>query len=354
MVDAITIPTRAQIAQLVGNDQRLILAMEALFLAGLDVQNVTANIATLQADVTTLFGETSDNEANIDINEADIDALDIRVTELENSSNIGHAEEVVLSTYGDTVSVAAKAKDLTKFGTNSTVGTSYETVAQFQGTTANETFVSTNAIDAIVSSNAGDTQVIRVEGQTIDGSGNLTFVVQDATLNGQTSVLLGTPLARATRAYVKDSGTFNSPQAALAGVVSVYDNTDGESGGVPTTAAATKLLIEAGFTQSEKCATSVSANDYWFITEFSAGIGDAGGSANRVTFRLESRSVTGGGVWRPFGRVLVVNVDQNGRTFTPVPYLIVPKNSDVRVVAKTNSNTAEVFAEVRGMLAAVQ
>lgn len=271
------------------------------------------------------------------------------------ANDISQAERVVFSTYGDRVSVANKAKNLNKFGTNSAVGTTFETVAQFQGTTANETFVSTNLIDSIVSSSASDTtQTITIEGHTIDGSGNLTFVVQSVALNGQTAVLLSTPLARATRLSVANSGTFNVTPAALAGTVYIYDNTDGIVAGVPVTPAATKALIVAGETQSQKCSTSVSATDYWFITSLEAGIGAAGGSANRVLVRLELRDIANGGVWRPIGREITLSVSQNGVQQEERPFLIVPSNHDVRVVAKTDSNTASVFAEIRGYLALTQ
>lgn len=270
------------------------------------------------------------------------------------SADIRQAERVVFSTYGDTVSVKDKAKNLNKWGDNDSVGASFETVASFQGSEINETFVTTNLIDSIVSSSASDTtQTITIEGHTIDGSGNLTFTVQNATLNGQTEVTLTTPLARASRAYVADTGTFGSDPAALVGQVSIYDNTDGITSGVPNTAAATKLLIYAGATQTEKCATSVGSTDYWFLSYFSAAIGDAGGSANYVTCRIEVRDVENGGAWRPLGRDIVLTVGDTGRTVEFSPYLIVPKNHDVRARAKTNANTAEVHAEMGGYLALV-
>lgn len=271
-------------------------------------------------------------------------------------TDIAQAEAVVLSTYGDTVSVSAKAKNLNKFGRNRAIGASPETVAEFQGAVANETFLTTNAIDAVSSSDAGDTtQTIRVEGHTIDGSGNLTFAVQTVTLNGQTPVALATPLARATRANVASTGTFGASPAALAGTVYIYDNTDGATAGVPNTAAATKLLISAGDTNTEKCATAISSGDYWFINGFSAGIGDAGGSAARVTLSIERRDIANGGPWLPFGREIVLIVgNQNPTPEIFSPFLIVPKNHDVRVIAETNANTAEVYAELSGYLAGIQ
>lgn len=276
--------------------------------------------------------------------------------EVEVGSDIAHAERAVLSTYGDTVSVEAKAKSLNKFGDNDSVGTSFETIMSLQGSEINETLVATNIIDSIVSSSASDTsQTIRIEGHTIDGSGNLTFSAQDAVLNGQTEVTLTTPLARATRAYVKNSGTFNTTPSALVGQVSIYDNTGGVSaGGVPTVAAATKLIIYAGGTQSEKCATAISATDYYFVSYFSANIGDASPTAGIVDVRIEVRDVANGGPWRPLGRdiILVPGIYAPPSAFNP--YLIVPKNHDVRARAKTDTGTAEVHAEFGGYLAAIQ
>ena len=314
-----------------------------------------SNIANNSSDIASNTSLISGNAVAISANTAAIAEIDTRVTALEESSRILHAESVVLEAYGDTVSVADKAKDLNKFGRNLVVGTSPETIGEFQGAVGNETFVTTNIIDSIVSSSASDTtQTIVIEGHTVDGSGNLTFVVQEAALNGQTEVTLGTPLARASSAYVKASGTFGTTPAALAGTVSIYDNTDGISGGVPVTAAATKLLISAGDTQSEKCATALSSTDYWFISHFSAGIGKAGGSASRVAVRAEVRDLPNGGAWLPIGREIILIPDVIGRTIQFDPFLIVPKNHDVRVVASTDSNTAEVFAELGGYLAGVQ
>ena len=299
--------------------------------------------------------DTTGTRYELSIDNGCVKITEVGGNEVSASAEVKQAEAVVFSTYGDTVSVAAKKKNLNKFGTNSTVGTAFETVAQFQGTTANESFVSTNLIDAVISSSASDTMTLTIEGHTIDGSGNLTFVTQDVAVTGQTSATLTTPLARATRAFVKNSGTFNSPQAAAVGTIYIYDNTDGDTGsGVPTTAAATKLLIAPTFTQSEKCATSVSSTDYWFITDFEAGIGNASGAADRVTFQLQFRDVANGGVWRPIGRDITVTVGQNGVSFKFSPLGIIPKNHDVRVQARANASTAEVFAEIQGVLALVQ
>lgn len=263
-------------------------------------------------------------------------------------------ENEIYKTYGDVVSFMEKGKTLTKFGDNLTVGTSFETVATFQGTTANETFVTTNIIDSIVSDSASDTsQTIVIEGHTTDVSGNLTFVSQEKALTGQTEATLDTPLARATRMYVKASGTFGTDPTALVGNVYVYDNTGGIASGVPNTPAATKCMIVAGETQSNKCATSISSTDYWAISLFKASIGNSGGSASYVTLRIERRDVANGGAWRPLGGDINVIVGQPSPPFIYDNPLIIPTNHDVRVVAKTDSNTAEVTSLLHGLLATV-
>lgn len=265
-----------------------------------------------------------------------------------------HAVRVISDTYGDTVDIWEKAKTLRKFGSNSTVGTSWETIAQYQGTVANETYVTTNIIDSIVSSSASDnTQTITIEGHTIDGSGNLTFVEQDAVLNGQTEVTLTTPLARATRAYIKNSGTFGSTPNSPVGNIYIYDNADGITSGVPNTPAATKLMILATETQTQKAATSISSSDYYIVTGFSAGIGVSGSSASVVLVRLETRDLANGGTWRPIGRTISLPPDSVGVSISNDPCIIVPNNHDVRMRAKTDANTADVFAEFDGYLAEI-
>lgn len=270
------------------------------------------------------------------------------------NSLFAEAEARVYDQYGDRVSVTAKKKILTKFGQNDTVGNTFETLAQFQGTVANETYVSTNAIDRVVSSSGSDTMVIVYEGHTIDGSGNLTFFSDEVTLTGQTPATLPTACARANRAYVKSSGTFNSPQALPVGEICFYNSaTSTVTSGVPNTPSSTKLVIRATQSQSQKCASSISSTDYYFVRSFEAAIGAAGGSANRVQVLVEFRDIANGGVWRPRGREISLNVNENGVRVELEPLLIIPKNHDFRMVAKTNANTASVFGEVDGWLAKI-
>lgn len=261
------------------------------------------------------------------------------------------AERVVASTYGDTVSVLAKRKNLNKFGRKTAVGSSWTTLMPQLGTEINETFVSTNAITTARSTSSADNGLVTVlEGQTIDGSGNMTFVAEDVTLDatdGQTPVAITTALARVTRSYVKNSGTFNSPQSAPAGNVYYYD------GSAPGSDSSYKLILEAGETQSEKAAISISQSDYWFLDQFSASIDDPTGPTSYVELRMVIRDVANGGVWRPLGRKYNIFKNQNGIQRFLSPCLIVPKNHDWRIQARTDGGSATVYAEAGGVLASV-
>lgn len=250
-----------------------------------------------------------------------------------------------------------KPKPLNKFGQNFTVGTSFETVGEFQGSTANETYVSTNIIDSISSSNelADVGLTITIEGHTLDSDGNATFRVQNVTLDGtdaRTKVALTTPLARASRAKVASSGTFNSPQATPTGTIYIYDDTGGQTNGVPTDATGTKLLILAGNTQSEKAATTISSVDYWCITGWNVGVGEGTPTANTIRARMETRDIKNGGVWLPKGNDMVLTVGASNPSAPRFfPYRIIPANSDWRIRAEADSGTAPVFAEAEGFLA---
>lgn len=157
---------------------------------------------------------------------------------LDNDPQIAWALAAIQEQYGDIVSVDAKKKSLLKFGRNPAVGTSFETIWNTGG---DETYPTSNSIDKISSSNDGDTQEVVIEGHTIDSNGELTFVSQTKTLEGQTESALDTPLARCTRLYNNDSTNF-------AGTVYIYED-DTVTAGVPQTAAKIHLTVSAGKNQ---------------------------------------------------------------------------------------------------------
>lgn len=249
-------------------------------------------------------------------------------------ANLAIAE--IYNTYGDRVII--KPKTLIKFGKNTDIDTGVqETVWQVGG---NETYATGNTIDTVVSTSTSDTVAVTIEGHTLSGS-EFTFVSQTATLTGQTDVVLGTPLARVSRLY-NDNGT------DLVGAVSVFDNTAGSSSaGVVTPAAALHLITATGDNQSEKCATTFSNVDYGIITQF---IGGQSSKTNAlIEFELQFRPV--GKVWRHIyhwgSSSTTVNIVLN-------PYIIIPKNGDIRIRATSNTANTEIFASFHAIFGLVQ
>ena len=96
------------------------------------------------------------------------------------------------------------------------------------------TFSTTNDIDSIASSDGSDGQVVEVQG--LDSGWVLT--VQNATLNGQTRVALGTPLRRVFR--MKNLGATD-----FAGNVYCYVTNGPTSSGVPDVATDIRAVVQS-------------------------------------------------------------------------------------------------------------
>jgi hypothetical protein len=231
----------------------------------------------------------------------------------------------VLEEYGDDVTI--KPKTLFKFGRNPDIDAGvYETVWLAGG---DEIIPTGNTIDSIVSDDIADTVDILIEGHVLVGS-DLIFTVQTIALNGTTPVLLGTPLVRCTRMY-NDNGT------DLVGEVTVYESGTGNIHNV----------IGIGKNQSEKAQTAFSSTDYGFITQIAGG--PSSKTAALVEFDLQIRLPNK--VWRTRFEFATSG---NSLNIPLQPYLIVPKNSDVRLRAKSNTNNTEVFGSFNVIIAKVQ
>lgn len=232
----------------------------------------------------------------------------------------------IKATYGDTVSVYDKNKSLIKFGENATMGSgTQETIWGL--TDAHETYLAANSIDSIISS-AADTVDMVVEGHTISGS-DFTFVTQTATLTGVVRVVLATPLARVSRIY-------NVGATDLAGDVTVYIN------------AGDDYITANGSNQSAKCATTLSSVDYWLITSVVVSV-KAGNNAV-VDFELQIRD--SGGVFR----TVFTTSAGVGSGAVQVAFeepIIVPPNSDVRMVGTSDTATTKADASIHGQLAII-
>lgn len=263
-----------------------------------------------------------------------------RVTGYE-VNNLGHylelAENQIYQTFGDRVSVVDKAKTLRKFGRNTAVGSTFETIWQRGG---NETYVTSNLIDTISSSDAGDTQSVVIEGHTIS-NGLLTFSTQTATLNGQNKVTLTTPLARMTRLY-------NNGTTDFAGIIYGYEDST-ISAGVPSDASKVHIQVSQG-NQSEKASTSISNSDYYILTSVETFVFTK--TSESAEFIGEMRQVASTPkAWRRVYSTVASNQGAVIEYFDP-PF-IVPRNYDIRVRAKSDGTSIDVGAAFNGYLAKV-
>lgn len=255
---------------------------------------------------------------------------------------IKQAERVAFSTYGHKISVSKKAKNLIKFGRNDDVtnAATGSTIMQFVGGEDHETYISSNLINRVSSSSASDTEVIVIEGHTIDSNGEFTFTVQSATLQGQTQVTLTTPLARCTRIY-------NNNGTNLVGNIYVYQSGITVTAGVPQDGTKTHCIIRAGKQQSEKASTTISKDDYWLITEFTASVLKK--TADFADFELQIRLK--GKVFRTYDLLTASSgTDASGKQD---PLLLVPPNSDVRISAVGGSDSLECSGVIHGYLASI-
>jgi hypothetical protein len=250
-----------------------------------------------------------------------------------------HAINVIKQTYDHDVSVQEKGKDLIKFGRSTQVQTTDTTIMTLPSGVYNETYLATNGITTISSASSGDTFSATIEGHTIDGNGDFTFVSQSVTLNGQTAVSLSTPLARATRLY--NTGAVNS-----VGPVYVYEST-AIVAGVPTDGTKVHLMLRAGKNQSEKCATTLSQYDYWIITNINGQPLKKTQAAAEYAFQVREK----GGVFRTQLNFAASNTNEGGHTYKP--YHIIRPNSDIRMVANADTSNTDCFAHIAGVLAII-
>jgi hypothetical protein len=257
------------------------------------------------------------------------------------SARLVQAEREVYRQFGDLVSVNEKAKSLLKFGKSASLTTgSLQTVWTNGG---NETYVEDNLITQVSSSNAADTQLTFLEGHTVTGVGvdqKFTFISQSVVLDGQNTVNLPTPLARTSRAY-------NTNGTNILGNVTFYETTP-VVGGVPTDTSKVHLEIPIGFQQSFKGATTISDQDYYFITGAFGSVSLKQSAS--VDFYLEIRPPNG-----VFRQAAVLSTSSSGGPWdlSLDPVILIPKNSDIRVRVEAGTNGAVALVNFKGYLAKV-
>lgn len=262
---------------------------------------------------------------------------------VEDDPYIDLALKEIARTYGMRCSVSSKAKTLIKFGRNPALGTTEQTI--WQNNSVNHEVMLTasdgNLITHIVSDDATDTgQSIYLEGHYWNSEGQLTFISQTVTSNGQTKVALPTAMCRCTR--MRDLSLIG------AGVIgNVYALQDiSAPAGVPSDFTKVHNLIAAGFHQSQKAATTVSYSDVWILT--AVWIGCTKKTAAYVDANLEL-SVEGKEWAEQFP--LSTSADAGMEEVKGPPYFIVPASTDIRIAASAASTP--VFGAMAGYLAQI-
>lgn len=263
---------------------------------------------------------------------------------IDNHHLIEAAIAQILADYDDVVSVENKRDVLLKFGKNFDLQAAdeWETVMEHGAT---ETFQTTNAINSISSSDAGDTGTITLTGHTILG-GLLTRVTQTVTLTGQTPVTLTTALCRVERGVNAEVFALGS-EANFDGTIYVFKSGGTVTAGVPQTAADIYLTMNPTDQQSNKGQASIAQDEYLILTQ-------VGGFVRRqatavMDFQLQ---------WRELGTVFRTHLpfsasDTSATILSLDPYLVVPKNSDIRIQANSSANSTAATAFFNGFYASV-
>ena len=260
------------------------------------------------------------------------------------SATLNLAQERILESFGDRVSIISRRKSLRKWGRNENVGTSKSVIMTLPGSETEETLPTTNAITAVSSSSNSDTQnIILVEGIYISGSDYIFDAdTSTQTLTGRTDITLNQALFRANRARL------SSPA-----VGDIYFHEGGATtNGVPDDDTTVHMMIPAGETQTQKASTAISSNEYWIITQITASILEK--TASYAQFRIEYKPFNDTSFY-PLMQWIAVSSQGGARIVdlsdsTPI---IIPKESDVRMVAIADGASTDCSGGISGYLATV-
>lgn len=263
-----------------------------------------------------------------------------------------HAIKVIKCQYGDNVSADDKRKALLKFGMNEDIIQNVETdVAQMVGSAVRTQLLNDNLVDTISCSDAAFDGDVYIEGHKIV-DGNLIFVTQTITVDGQNKAPLDIPLIIATRAESADETLFSS----LDDVIYIY--MDGDINlGVPDDDLI-NLTFNAFHRQSLRAATAFSFEDYGLITQIYGDINKQSPPTSTADILLRVRQF-GDGFGRRAGGLktkLIRSVSTsatNGFDFQPRPYIIIPKNSIVLLTTISSDSGISLSAGFNTILAKV-
>ena len=138
--------------------------------------------------------------------------------------------------------------------------------------------------------------------------------------------------------YVKE-GTFASPSADVA--VNVYASESTNTGLNRRPAfiyAYCKAVMPGGINQTEKAQTCVAKEEYLAVTSITASMPEAASPTGTAAADVELEVKRKGGVFRPVGAETAVGVGFRTVNAPLDPPVIVPPNSDIRLVAKASND----------------
>jgi hypothetical protein len=241
-------------------------------------------------------------------------------------------------------------ESLRKFGRGTCYAKQTKTTLMTQMTSVvdNETYTTADLVDTL-SSTAANVATIGVEGYTIDSSGDMTYVEQDVTMSGTTGVTLSTPLSRITRMFTKEK-TFATPTSSVAVNVYASESTNtGLSSGAPSSVTYCKAIMPGGVNQTEKAATCTANNEYAVVHSVCATLPEAASPTGTAAADISLEVKRKGGVFRPAGLELAVGAQQRTGVVPFEPPVIVPPNSDFRLVASASTTDLVVTGVINGV-----
>lgn len=251
-----------------------------------------------------------------------------------------YAIDDIIANYNGNVSSNFNLSDretLIKFGRNENIGNSgLSTIMALNGAETNETYISDNLIDTVSSTSTSDTTSMIVEGHTIDGNGDFTYVSQEVTLLGQNKATLTTPLARCNRMY-------NNGSVDFVGRIFAYQDT-AITLGEPDNDTLIHCIISAGYNESQKCATTVSSTQWWIVSNAYSDLLEKTSLLASVVMEVRLKG-------KVFMQVFEMSTNTESRAEHEFnPWLIIPPNSDVRMRAVASATNTEVSAGIQGFL----
>ncbi|MCP4370028.1 MAG: hypothetical protein GY797_18210 [Deltaproteobacteria bacterium] len=191
----------------------------------------------------------------------------------------------------------------------------------------NIVYSTTAAIDSISSSNAGDSQVMQVQG--LDANFDLTL--QEVTLNGQTRVALTTPLIRVFR--IKNVGSVD-----LAGNVAVYEDTP-LTGGIPTLNSKIRAIVQGANNQTEMAVYTIPAGKTGYMRDWYASTSGAKKGSSHVLKVLA----------RPFGQVFQLkhkaSIVEDGTSYIKHEYVepeVFSEKTDIEMKVNTDQASSSI------------